>query len=316
MRDPGRVVFISGAARSGSTLLGEMLGAQPGVLNAGELSLFWRELHRGGHCACGCALSSCPVWGPAVDRVRHELDLSPADVELLARTRAGLARTSRPLRLLTLLRDPTRVGWSPEERMLVEATTALHEAALRQSGSSIVVDTSKTLSALLFTRLLGVRPAVVHLVRDPRAVAASTLSSRGVHRGNIEGLPPGGGLITAVARWTAMNTVAGLASPSLASTAVRVHYEDLVAEPAPWLEGLCRAVGVPFSSSTIADRGLVLAEASHAAVGNPRRGGAAGTTKVISEDVRWRRELNGAQAALVRAATAPAATWLRGSRGV
>ena len=49
-----RVVSIVGPGRSGTTLLGEILGEVPGVFDAGELRWLWRRgLGEDRRCGCG-----------------------------------------------------------------------------------------------------------------------------------------------------------------------------------------------------------------------------------------------------------------------
>jgi hypothetical protein len=294
-----RVVFVAGAARSGTTLLGEMLGAQPRVLNVGELSLFWRDADRGNACACGAPIPSCPLWQPALERVRRELGITTEDYAGLARTRSRLARTTRPLRLGRMVADPT--CWTEEEGRLVAATSLLLRAAREAAGADVVVDTSKMLPALLFHRLSRERQVdVVHLVRDPCAVAASTVRSRSVRRGNLESLPPGGSLPTAITRWLWAN--ATLAAGTGRGRAVRVRYERLMADPVAELGRTCAAVGLVFDPRTVEGGALRTDRPSHAAVGNPRRG--AEVTPLVADE-RWRTELPAGSRRLVRLATWP-----------
>ena len=310
-----RIVFVAGAARSGSTLLGEMLGQQPGVLNAGELSLIWRDAARGGQCACGEPIVTCSLWGEALSRVMGGRGPWTPRLEALASTRAGLAHTSRPAALARMLRDPSRATWSPAERELIDATAGLHAAAGELAGAHVIVDTSKTMSALAFDRLVTGRLDTVHLVREPRAVVASTMASRGVRRRNVDGLPPGAGLLKSTVQWTWMNSTAALASGWFSSgTTARLAYEDLVATPAPSARMLCSTLELPFDEGTLEGGELRFVTASHVAVGNPGRGGAVGDRKAVAPDRRWLDQLSRGQSTVVHAATAPVAALLRRGR--
>lgn len=295
-----KVVFVAGAARSGSTLLGEILGAQPRVLDAGEVALFWRDAARGNTCACGVPLTACELWGGALSDLQSSLGLDPSEYAALAATRAQLARTTRPARLRALLRDGS-VATTAEKR-LIEATSALYEAALKRAGADVLVDTSKTLPSLLFHGLTPERPVeLIHLVRDARAVAASTVRSRAVARGNAESLPPGGGLGTSIARWLWANATTRIGARRLGSVQT-VQYDTLMGDPEGVVRRLCGAAGVEFDPATLADRTLRMPHTSHAAVGNPRRGA---TVTELVLDERWRTELTTTQQRVVRSATWP-----------
>ncbi|ACV06876.1 sulfotransferase [Kytococcus sedentarius] len=296
-------IYVTGAARSGSTLLGEVLGAQPGVLNVGEISLFWRDLARGNHCACGLPIAMCPLWAAALDVVEQQTGASHDAYAELAATRARLARTSRPTELLQLRRqDPAE--WPADVRRLVEATRVLVAAAARESGAELVVDTSKTTPGVLFLHLCGADYDLVHLVRRPEAVVSSTLRSRGVERGNAESAPPGGSLLTGVARWSWANlnalVAARLGRPTRASV---VGYEDFVADGPGTVRALLAPRGIEVAYGVFDDDTVQLASVSHAAVGNPGRGR---STITLREDTRWRSELTEGQQRVIALLTAPA----------
>lgn len=300
--DYPRTVFLAGAARSGSTLIGEVLGAQARTLNVGELSLFWRDAARGNRCACGSPIPECPLWSDALRQALPGPELSPSTLESLAATRARLARTSRPQELLRLRRTP-REEWPDDVQRLVTATTNLVAAAANLTGADVIVDASKTLSALLFLDLCGAQYDIVHVVRRPTAVVASTLRSREVARGNPDSKPPGGSLVTGVLRWSWSNLCA-LQSRRMSKprTYSRAHYEDFTANPAAVTASLCKTVALAQGHNVIQGHRVTLPKTSHAAVGNPRRGA---STFEVSEDDRWRTELSGPQVRMIDLATAP-----------
>ncbi|MCP5113102.1 MAG: sulfotransferase, partial [bacterium] len=58
-----RILFIAGCWRSGSTLLGDLLGAVSGFCHVGELHHVWRRgLELNWLCGCGERFRSCPFW--------------------------------------------------------------------------------------------------------------------------------------------------------------------------------------------------------------------------------------------------------------
>lgn len=296
------VIYIGGASRSGSTLIAEALGAQPGVFNGGELALFWRDAARGNHCACGERLTECALWGRALNEVQDQTGIGADDYKMLASVRANLSHTTRPQRLYAMLRD--RACWTREERALVESSTVLLNAVKRLADADVVVDASKTLPGMLFHRLMNSsRIGLLHLIRDPRAVAASTLRSRDVQRGNEASLPPGSGLPVAIARWCwANSTTLATSRFRMVSPTVTLRYEDFVEHPDALLYHVCHRFDVPFEPSTLNGRVLHLPHQSHAAVGNPRRGSQ--TTPIVLDD-RWQTELSTTQQHIVRAITWP-----------
>lgn len=305
MNDSGsypRTIFIAGAARSGSTLLGEVLGAQNRVLNIGEISLFWRDADRGNRCACGEPISKCPLWSVALEAVRVTHGIGAGQFAELAHARARLAHTSRPM-MLHRLRHSPRTEWPDDIRALVDATCTLVSAAAHHAAADVVVDASKTLPALLFLDLCGAEYDVLHLVRRAEAVAASTLRSRVVRRGNLDSKPPGGSLPIGVGRWVWSNACSVmLPRASSPRSHQRLHYEDFTADPEGVVFRLCQTLEIEFNERVVRGHSVSLPGLSHAAVGNPSRGE---REIIVSEDRRWRQELSPLQARIIGGVTAP-----------
>ena len=80
------VIYIARSGRSGSTLLEQVLGELPGVVNVGELiELFsWTAPH-GQRCGCGRAFADCPFWHRMGERAFGDWDDSIAAVRRLQR---------------------------------------------------------------------------------------------------------------------------------------------------------------------------------------------------------------------------------------
>lgn len=174
MMTPGpRVIYIAGSGRSGSTLLARLLARSPEVVSPGEVRhLLGRDLFRlpaDVRCGCGEPLAACTFW-LEVRRGVHERLPDLADDEP-----AALARRVDRIRYLPavfLSSSGSRFGARLERYRQI--LRALYGAILEVSGASIVVDESKDLSLLyLLAADERVRLAVLHLVRDGRAVAHS-----------------------------------------------------------------------------------------------------------------------------------------------
>ena len=148
----GQVVFIMGAARSGSTLLGTLLGQAPGVFFAGELT-DWP-----GRAGLPSVPRSIPFW----DEVRHRVAV-PETADQLKRAFDHPAGMLAPFRRHRLRADYERV------------TRQVLESAAAVASSPIVVDSShypRRVRAL--RRMLGPgRVCLIFMVRQPSAVARS-----------------------------------------------------------------------------------------------------------------------------------------------
>lgn len=258
-RPPPGVVFVAGTGRSGSTLLDVMLGSLDGLVSGGELKWYWaRGLLQGRRCGCGVPSPECPFW----TAVRAELpDRDPHEVNSLygtvARTRhAMFAAAGRQHELGPL---PAIVG-------------ELYDALRTVSGAQMVVDSSKSPAALLVALQASPLVHVIHLVRDPRAVAYSNVRpkrSDSVENALIRTLTPG----HSTRKWAAWNALTERIAPS-ATSYHRIRYEDLVADPVSVLGPVLDRIGIesPLPVRTDHDGAAVASlETSHAIGGNPSK---------------------------------------------
>lgn len=300
--EPVRVVYIGGSGRSGSTLVERLLGALPGVCDVGEVALMWeRGLIRGERCGCGVPLPRCPFWRE-VGKVAFGGWDSFDVPEFLALKRS----VDRNRFVPGLLADGgTAIRHRANEYAAVYAR--LYRAVRQVSGCAVIVDASKHASLAFCLRTEpGIDLRVIHLVRDPRAVAYSW--TRQVRRPEAEGaaeaspryiptLPPA----RSAMRWNAQNLGFHLLAARGVPTRL-MRYEDFVAAPVAGMQELVELAGVEpelsFMTDTGADLGL-----THTAGGNPMRF-SAGRIEFRRDDV-WRSRLRSDARALTATLTFP-----------
>ncbi|MGD0980172.1 MAG: sulfotransferase [Solirubrobacteraceae bacterium] len=281
---PVTILYIAGMARTGSTVLGELLGRVPDVAYVGELSQFWRRYSRRELCSCGRALPECGFWSRVVDEAFG--DLPAARVEQFIELERRLFRR-RALRMLWSKRWAT--GSLAADEML-EERSQLYAAASKVSGSRWIVDASK--SPFFGASLACLSDAdldVVQIVRDPRGVTYSW-------RKQVQSDSEPSNLArkhTAVAalQWIADNLMTQLALRRLASRYVLIRYEDLVAGPEAALRRVAEETGLPLSDPQAAVDDVARPPADHHRVaGNPgvRR---LGNAVHLSLDDEWRSGL-------------------------
>ncbi len=63
---PIKVLYIAGYGRSGSTLLGNILGQIDGFFFVSEIHNIWTHIAEDRLCACGQTISRCPVWSEII----------------------------------------------------------------------------------------------------------------------------------------------------------------------------------------------------------------------------------------------------------
>jgi hypothetical protein len=190
---------------------------------------------------------------------------------------------------------------------LTDALGQLYDAINRVATGHVVVDTSKraAYASLLHTSGLDVR--VVHLVRDPRAVAYAM--HKHIERPHVndtgQDLMHRRSSIGAASEWVLFNE----ANRVLALKGIpvlRLRYEDLVADPVTALAAICRHAGIAEAvDPTTAELGFVDLTPSHGLAGNPMR---FRTGRVrITPDEAWRTEMHPADRSVTTLLTMP---WL------
>jgi Sulfotransferase family len=207
------IVYIVGARNCGSTMLDALLGAVPGAQSLGEVGGFHRY-EVGRPCACLRPAQPC---GPCA-AVLKALDAAEG---LPAYRRRSLLPMKERRFFWTVRGTRGRAAYARDADVIFEAVAA-------ESGSSILIDSSKNVAraaALAHDSRHDVH--VLHLIRDGRGY----LHSRR-RRAQIDGRRYVAPL--AMAGWLAKNLlITGLLAPKLPpGTYLMCRYEDLVARPA------------------------------------------------------------------------------------
>ncbi|HEX4817066.1 MAG TPA: sulfotransferase [Nonomuraea sp.] len=255
MTDPApatRVVYLGGLGRSGSTLLQRLLAELPGVVALGEVVHLWeRGVLAGERCGCGAAFPVCAFWRQVGERAFGGWSRRLAERVLALRQRVD--RTRRIGRIT----HPDLAEYVRSYRMVYSA-----------AGAPVVIDSSKHASLACCLAAAGVDVHVVHVVRDPRAVARSW--ARAVLRPE-DGRPmTRWSPVRTAVHWTAQNAALELLARR-GTRVTMVRYEDLVAEPGPVLAGLARELGLGAAGFPFLDGHTAWLGPSHTVSGNPMR---------------------------------------------
>lgn len=287
-----RVLVIAGYGRSGSTLLDRLLGEVPGVCSLGEIRHLWQEgLIENRRCGCGAPFADCEHW----DQVLRQAFGSEGPDG--TRMRELQRKVDRWWKVPLLARRTA----DPDLQRYAGALGDLYTAVAGITGSRLLVDSSKDVShAYVLGHVPGVEVRVLHLVRDPRAVASSW--QRLKHNpGSGRAMDQWAPWLTAL-RWDMVNTLAGAISRT-GRPYRTLRYEDLVSDPAGSLRQILAFAGEEDPQIPIDAEGRVVLSATHTAAGNPDRF-RSGPTLVHADD-RWRREMDARSGAVVTAICSP-----------
>jgi hypothetical protein len=265
------VLHITGWCRSGSTVLGNVLAEVPGVFHAGELRYLWCNgvLGAGSNrrCGCGADLVGCPLWSEVLAAGRppdRSLTAHAADV-VRWQARCRTRHTGR------VLRRPPANGWPA-------TLAATYRAVAARTGATVIVDSSKyAADAALLTHLTGIRPAFLHLVRDPRGVAHSWQRPKD-YTGRR-------GPASSTLYWLAFNRAAERLARAHPAASRRLRYEDLTSDPRASVATVLDLLDLPAGANPVTPDGSVQLGANHTVTGNPNRFHRGPTT--LTEDRRW-----------------------------
>jgi hypothetical protein len=285
MRDlaPG-VVYVMGSGRSGTTLLGSILGELPGVTNAGELSWVWeRGIIEPRGCGCGRDPRECPVWSLVLNRTAHG-----ADLRTLARSMKSGRQHLRLRNTWRLLAGGARLDSQDEVHRgspiarYAQIMDELYGHLADVSGAHTIVDTSKyPADAAMLGRLGEVRPFFVHLVRDSRAVANSW-------RRRKEGIAQRK-VVLASMDWLITNAACDAIRRRHPERSMLLRYEDLLRDPATWISAVAARAGLSVEGMPFIDKWTVDLGTNHTVSGNPDRFHT-GPTR-LQADEAWRHEM-------------------------
>ncbi len=271
-----QIVYIAGYGRSGSTVLDIVLGNHPEVFGAGELNMFLPDLADDGSCSCGQPYDQCDEWKPVLGELRRTY-LNLTDTSFVAdvyRSESTSGLLASPPRRRA---DDRRAGnlWRRFYPLLAEST-----------GARIIVDSSKTarFSSRRLRRLAkdaSLDVKVIHLTRDPRAVAFSEQ-----RRGNNDRLESGGGgsafggLLRPLVGWMVANLAVDAHRLRLADVPVlHIRYEDLASEPGTAITKISGFLDIdpqPLTDRIVSDAGF---DPGHGVRGNRLRRGSADSSE-------------------------------------
>jgi sulfotransferase family protein len=282
-----KVVYVLGAARSGTSLLTSLLGELDGVFAAAEMRILWKE-HQSRLCGCGAPIAECPVWGEVVRAAKAESGLDdPGQFMMLQAATTRIRHL--PQRLIR--------GAIGQADTYLRVMESMYLSLSEASGAGVIVDSSKSpAEAVLLDSSRSTLTYLIHVVRDPRGVAYSW------ERVGRQSPAKRKSALKSAATWVASNAAAELAmSAHPVERRIRVKYEDYVIDPAATLAKVARLVGIDPGKMDFL-RGSAPRVSRHMVGGNALRFVEIVT---LNPDTEWHYHLPASRAALVVAATFP-----------
>ena len=284
-----KVLYIAGSGRSGSTILGRILGQINGFFFAGELCKIWKYgLLENRMCGCGELFRDCGFWREVF------LEAYGGMEKVNGHEMYELRRKSASMRHIPLFMLP---GWDLRKSKRISRFSGylekLYAAIRKQAGSRIIIDCSKSFSyGYLLESMDLIDLYVVHIIRDPRGVAHEKQKRKMYQPGEGKPVYSGRyGLLESSVTWDVQNIAAEVFWKRFREKYLKIHYEDFVVKPRETVERILRLVKENDSNLPFVDeRKVQLRSLDHSAAGNPVR---FNTGMVeIKPDLEWVREMS------------------------
>jgi hypothetical protein len=276
-----RVLYIVGFGRSGSTILEKTIGQVPGIVSVGELHYLWeRGIAADWICGCGKRHRDCGFWSSVFESM-------PAD----ARDSANVQRLQRSIVRLRQYPKLQLGLLGQSSRAYGRVLRGTYRAIASTASARIVVDSSKIVpQAYVALNEPGVDLNVLHIVRDPRAVAYSWRRTKLQESGSAQYMrrwaPTASSLM-----WLATNALVEVTlKPRLGRKYYRVLYEDFVNRPRSILADILKWLGVDDDLAFFRDESTVVLADTHTVSGNPARFHRGPIT--IKADQEWLTEMS------------------------
>ncbi len=293
------VLFIAGMGRSGSTLIDRTLGGVAGYHSLGEITHLWqRGVSDNQRCGAGEPFHSCPFWTKVGHVAFGGWDRVDTDQAI------GLQRSVDRTRYIPLV---ATARFLPGFRSRVERYASMlgdvYQAAAEVSRARVLIDSSKhASSAYLLRHVSGISPAIVHLIRDPRAVAHAWTKVKAMPDAGPDAEMARYSLRKSSALYTAHNTAVDL----LRATAipyVKVRYEDFTTSPESTLRRILAIIGDEDADLSHLTGHTVRLGTNHNIGGNPMK--LANGEIEIRPDHVWRERMPRTSRYTVSAMTLP-----------
>jgi hypothetical protein len=287
------VLYVAGLPRSGSTVLGYVLGGLPSAIFVGELAFFWRRFAESELCSCSKPLPDCHFWSAVVQNAFGQMSIEQA---------RELNRLERRVIRRQWLLGLTPVRWSTRRsqriNIMLEERDRLCRSICEIANAELIIDSGKeVIFGAIMTRLNSGSFHAVHLVRDPRGVAFSW--QKQVRSDSEPADMPRSPAIKTAARWIFTNLLTQLSLKRLSSTYQRLRYEELVARPDDIARQIWDTVSGPSGSAGWAGHEAQHASQHHLVGSNPGVRRHLGGELRLTLDEEWQVQLPRTQQRLV-----------------
>jgi len=272
-----KILYIGGWGRSGSTILGRILGQADGFFFSGETRFFWkRGLQENWKCGCGQYFCECSNWQEIVKKSGFSVQ---SVSEMVQQIQDLKAKSLLP----SLHVQPDMTGF-------VDKLNTLYTNLSLISRAHVIVDSSKHPAyAWWLNQAPDLDVYLIHLIRDPRGTANSWKKKELDARGNGTTSMAKYSVIENTRQWLAWNILYEIIQPKFAERYMKFRYEDFMAAPQIILDGIFEFLNESSQELVDENRHIIL-NANHTVSGNRNRFFIGPT--YLQFDEQWRTNLS------------------------
>lgn len=292
-----KVLYIAGNGRSGSTILDIILGQLDRFFAVGELRRVWdRGLIENRTCGCDVPFRNCHTWNAIFSEAYGGLD--KIDPGRMANYRERFTQTKHLVRMLL---HQHQKSLNKDLRAFIGSLEKLYCAIQRVTNCSVIVDSSKwPMYGHLIDWIPSVQLYVVHLVRDPRAVAFSWKRKKEIEP-NINIMRQSA--LRSTAYWLAWNPAITYFWDHAQAKYLLLPYERFICSPRNTITEIVNFVEEDKPELQFIGQNTVDLHRTHAVAGNIAR-----LTRgpvALKLDNEWETEMSGVSKHLVSILTRP-----------
>ncbi len=164
------IIYIAGTGRSGSTFLSQLLSQNTDCFNVGQIRDLPNSFAKNLGCSCYKDLKDCAFWSPVVSEFQalHGSDA----LEKYAQGINAFRKSSNEFGNWAIAETRNRI--TSDNIEFLNLASDLYRITSEHAGGVTLIDSSKAPNIALGHLLTkDISVTIVHLMRDPRAVAAS-----------------------------------------------------------------------------------------------------------------------------------------------
>lgn len=268
MRDT-EILYIGGHGRSGTTIVERIFARGIGAFSAGEVHRFWEYgISKNWKCACNEELTNCPFWSKVLSNVTRRMGVEMGDI--VSAWRKVARPKSIPLIFLPSIRT---YNFSANFDMYKSFLSEFYNEVSSLSGRKRIVDSSgSAIHGIILSEVGGINVSMIHLIRDPRAVANSNKRVKNNPASSRKNEMSRKGVVRTSISWRVVNKILDFLRENKFESSTIARYEDLFLNPSVEFPCLSERVDFEFENEKIFDGpSTVFFEDDHMGQGNPIR---------------------------------------------